>query len=253
MIHYPKCDNSLIRLSQSQLNLLETCPPQFKKIYLDHLNFPVSLESQRSLNWGNQFHQLMQQHFMGLSIDAVLAQYSNLSEVKKVLFKCIVEKHILNSQFWTEAEHYITFKKDNYLLTAIYDLLIVKNNQVQILDWKTYLKPNDKKQLESDWQTRLYLYLLAETSTYSPENISMTYWFIKDKYKPQYLSFQYSQNQHQQTKSDLSKLLNYLNYNLYDINQDNNNFGHHKNCKDKCPYHDYLCLKKTSELTFMTE
>lgn len=243
-MYYPKCDYSLIRLSQSQLNLLETCPPQFKKIYIDHLNSPVSLESQKSLHWGNQFHQLMQQHFMGLSIDSALAQYSNLNEMIKILFKSIVEKHILNSEFWTEAEHYITFKKNNYLLTAIYDLLVVESNQVQILDWKTYLKPNNKKQLENDWQTRLYLYLLAETSTYLPESISMTYWFIKDKYKPQYLSFQYSQSQHQQTSLDLEKMASYLNYNLYDINQSSYSFTHHKNCKDKCPYHNSLCLNR---------
>jgi hypothetical protein len=245
-MHYPKCDNSLIRLSQSQLNLLETCPPQFKKIYIDHLSSPMSLESQKSLHWGNQFHQLMQQHFLGLSIDSALVQYSNLNEMVKILFRSIIDKHTLSSEFWTEAEHYIAFKKDNYLLTAIYDLLIVRNNQVQILDWKTYLKPKDKKQLENDWQTRLYLYLLAETSTYLPENISMTYWFIKDKHKPQYLNFQYNQIQHNQTNLDLEKLLSYLNYNLYDINQDEDSFVHHKSCEDKCPYHYDLCLNKIS-------
>ena len=245
-MHYPKCDNSLIRLSQSQLNLLETCPPQFKKIYIDHLSSPISLESQKNLHWGNQFHQLMQQHFLGLSIDSALTQYPNLNKMIKILFRSIIDKHILTSEFWTEAEHYISFKKDNYLLTAIYDLLIIRNNQVQILDWKTYLKPKDKKQLGNDWQTRLYLYLLAETSTYLPENISMTYWFIKDEYKPQYLNFQYDQIQHDQTNLDLGKLLNYLNYNLHDINQNDDSFAHHKSCRNKCPYHYDLCSNKIS-------
>ncbi len=33
-----------MRLSQGQLNLLETCPPQFQRIYLDRLSTPASLE-----------------------------------------------------------------------------------------------------------------------------------------------------------------------------------------------------------------
>jgi ATP-dependent exoDNAse (exonuclease V) beta subunit len=59
------------------------------------------------------------------------------------------------------------------LLTVIYDLLIEAEDNAQILDWKTYPQPKEQNRLAKDWQTRLYLYVLAETSDYLPEQISM--------------------------------------------------------------------------------
>ncbi|NJR66890.1 MAG: PD-(D/E)XK nuclease family protein, partial [Leptolyngbyaceae cyanobacterium CRU_2_3] len=65
-----------------------------------------------------------------------------------------------------------------------------------------------------NWQTRLYPFVLAETSDYLPEQISMTYWFVQTKHgqvlKPQCLKFPYSNTQHQQIYQDLTDLLHQL-------------------------------------------
>jgi hypothetical protein len=230
-------NQSLIRLSQAQLNILEVCPPQFKRLYLDQLGSPVSPEIQDNLLWGHQFHQLMQQHFLGLSLDSLLAEDKDLKQIVEALLKSVIQQHNLNINDWREAEHYRSLAKDNYLLTAIYDLLIITENQAQILDWKTYLQPQNKKKLENNWQTRLYLYLLAETSDYLPEQVSMTYWFVKIPHEPQFLTFNYNHKQHQKTAQDLQELLTNLDHYLHNMNENNIDFPHLENCQNNCPYY----------------
>jgi hypothetical protein len=119
---------------------------------------------------------------------------------------------VSNNQTFRESEHYRTLQVQDYLFTVIYDLLIADNQQAQILDWKTYPKPLNKRKLEQNWQTRLYLYVLAETSDYLPENISMTYWFVQSEGKPQSVKFSYSNIQHQKTVKKLNQILTRLTY-----------------------------------------
>jgi hypothetical protein len=85
--------------------------------------------------------------------------------------------------------------------------LITTPEQATILDWKSYLIPENRQKIARNWQTRLYLYALAETSRYAPEQIAMTYWFVRLPSIPQSLTLQYSQTQHEQTRQDLGELL----------------------------------------------
>ncbi|MDJ0732083.1 MAG: PD-(D/E)XK nuclease family protein [Crocosphaera sp.] len=240
-------NQSLIRLSQAQLNLLEVCPPQFQRVYLDQLSLPISPDVQENLLWGNQFHQLMQQHFLGLSLDSILDIDQELKNIVKALLKSVNEQHNLNAESWTEAEHYRSLEKGNYLLTAIYDLLIINENKAQILDWKTYLQPQNKQKLANNWQTKLYLYLLAETSDYLPEQISMTYWFVKIPHEPQGLTFEYNEQLHDKTTLELEKILSNLDNYLFELNQNNADFSHSKNCELNCPYYQLFFSEKADD------
>jgi hypothetical protein len=58
---------------------------------------------------------------------------------------------------------------------------LIADDLAQILDWKTYPKPQNRRWVEQNWQTLLYPYVLAETSDYLPEQISMTYWFVQSE------------------------------------------------------------------------
>ena len=115
-----------------------------------------------------------------------------------------------DSETFRESEHLRTLQVKDYLLTAIYDLLIANKEEVQILDWKTYRTPPSKRKLQYNWQTRLYMYVLAETSDYPPENISMTYWFVQSETKPKNIKFSYTSVQHQQTEKKLNQHLKKL-------------------------------------------
>lgn len=202
----------LLRLSQGQLNLLETCPRQFQYTYLEQLHSPSESEHEERLTLGSRFHLLMQQHEMGLPIDTFLQADSQLQSWMEAFAKAAPEilAPTINSPTFRESEHYRTLQIQEYLLTVIYDLLIADNQQAQILDWKTYPNLPNKRNLEQNWQTRLYMYVLAETSDYLPENISMKYWFVHTEGKPQSIKFSYNTSQHEKTAKRLNRLLDKL-------------------------------------------
>lgn len=208
----PTTQTQLLRLSQGQLNLLERCPRQFQHTYLEQLHSPSDLEHEERQTLGSRFHLLMQQREMGLPIDSILQEDAQLQSWMTAFASAAPEilTTATHSQIFRESEHYRTLQVQNYLLAVIYDLLIADNQQAQILDWKTYPKPPNKRKLERNWQTRLYLYVLAETSDYLPENISMTYWFVQSDGQPQSIKFNYDTAQHQQTAKRLNQLLRKL-------------------------------------------
>jgi hypothetical protein len=202
----------LLRLSQGQLNLLTTCPRKFQYTYLEQLNTPPDPEQEEKQTQGSRFHLLMQQREMGLPIDNFLQVDAQLQSWM-VGFANVAPEILApatDERIFRASEHHRTLQVQDYLLTVIYDLLIADSQQAQILDWKTYPKPPRERQLEKNWQTRLYLYVLAETSTYLPEQISLTYWFVQSDSKPLSIRFSYNSAQHQQTAKKLNQLLNRL-------------------------------------------
>ncbi|XTZ12593.1 MAG: PD-(D/E)XK nuclease family protein [cyanobacterium endosymbiont of Rhopalodia inflata] len=233
-------DINLIHLSQSHLNLLETCPPQFQRVYLEQLNTPLSPKKQEKLSWGNQFHQLMQQHELGLSIELLVAKDKQMRNSLNALIDTVSSLRNPSKNIWKEAEHSRNFKFKGYLLTVIYDLLIAEQKKAEILDWNTYLKPENSEKLANNWQTRLYLYVLVETSDYLPEQISLTYWFVKLPTKPQSLTFFYDKDKHKKNHEDLTMLLNKFKNWFKEYTQENINFPHLTNCQTSCPHYQLL-------------
>ena len=200
----------LTPLSQGQLNLLETCPRKFQHIYFDQIGTPVSPEQQERITWGSRFHVLMQQRELGLPVESLVEEDAELQHWVTALVNAATDVLTPDPQTFRESEHCRTLNFQGYLLTVIYDLLIEDEKSAQILDWKTYPQPKNRQWLAKDWQTRLYLYVLAETSDYAAEQISMAYWFVKSQPRPQSLKFSYSAAQHEKTRQDLSKLLTQL-------------------------------------------
>ncbi|WGV27265.1 PD-(D/E)XK nuclease family protein [Halotia branconii] len=202
----------LLRLSQGHLNLLATCPRKFQHTYLEKLHSPSDPEHEQKQTLGSRFHLLMQQQEMGLPIDSFLATDTQLQTWMTAFANAAPEilTPVTNNQTFRESEHYRTLQVQDYLLIVVYDLLIATHQQAQILDWKTYPQPPNKRKLEQNWQTRLYLYVLAETSQYLPENISMTYWFVQSQGKPKNTKFNYNTRQHEETAKELNQLLSQL-------------------------------------------
>lgn len=205
------------RLSQQHLNLLTNCPRKFQHLYLDNLTVPTTPVEQERLNWGSRFHLLMQQRELGLPIESLIAENQEMQECFDIFFKAAPEIFTpknLENLILRQAEYSRSINFQDYILTVIYDLLIADFEQAQILDWKTYRSPQNQEKLAKNWQTRLYLYTLVETSNYPPEIVSMTYWFIQPKSQeiPHNLKFFYNQQQHEKTKHDLSQILERLSY-----------------------------------------
>ncbi|WP_204103854.1 MULTISPECIES: PD-(D/E)XK nuclease family protein [Spirulina sp. CCY15215] len=196
-----------IRISQGHLNLLETCFRKYQHIYLDRLASPIEPNQQESLAWGSQFHLLMQQRELGLPVQILLQGNAELDRSVSSLVQAAPDVVNLEGSDEREAEHPRTLTWGRYLLVAIYDLLIIRGDRAQIFDWKTHRQP-PKRGLAGNWQTRLYPFILAETSDFTPEQISLTYWFVGSS--PQSLKFGYNTIQHEQTRNDLTHLLTQL-------------------------------------------
>ncbi len=204
--------NYLMRLSQGQLNLLERCPRLFQHTYLDQLGSPTSPEQQERQAWGSRFHLLMQQRELGLPIESLVQEDAQMQRWMCAFASAAPEiiPGGLDRQTFRESEHCRTLQVQDYLLTVVYDLLIADEFQAQILDWKTYPKPQNRSRLEHNWQSLLYLYVLAETSDYLPAHISMTYWFVQSPERPQSVKFAYDTTRHQQTGQKLHQMLSQL-------------------------------------------
>ena len=206
----------MMRLSQGQLNLLETCPRKFQHTYFDQLSSLATVDQQERLTWGTRFHLLMQQRELGLPIDLLEPDDQPLYQSVQALIQVAPELFQDDPTHVRQSEHRRSLDLNGYLLTVVYDLLILGDRKAQILDWKTYPKPQNQRFLEKNWQTRLYPFVLAETTRYVPEDISMTYWFVQAQREgdrqptPQSLTFAYSSAQHERNRTDLTHLLQNL-------------------------------------------
>ena len=217
-------------LSQAHLTLLDTCDRKYQYVFYDALAAPSTYDQQLTTQWGSQFHLLMQQRAMNLPVSAIApaneemaASMSALTAAAPNIFKTNPDSQSVKDDSFRQSEHRRTLAFNDYLLTAIYDLLILEPKQGQIFDWKTHQKPPKKAWLQQDWQTRLYLYILCETTDLSPEQLSMTYWFVRlgnrdrtaskssnSPSLPSAYQFAYSLEQHQQTQRDLQALTSKL-------------------------------------------
>ena len=202
-----------LRLSQGHLNLLATCPRRFQHMYLEQLSAPADFEQQERLRQGSQFHRLMQQWQLGLPVEPLL-QEEQLQRWFTAFITASAEILALDHPSGParqQSEHSRTLEFEGYLLTVVYDLLVSDDRQAKILDWKTYPRPKKHlNELLQNWQTRLYLFVLAETSAYEPEHLSMTYWFFQSEAEPatpQNLTIAYDAAKHAQTHQDLVHLL----------------------------------------------
>lgn len=202
---------SLLRISQRQLETLQTCPRQFQHVFLDRLEPPIGSQQQESMAVGSRFHLLMQQRSLGLSVESLVDADPQIRQWWDEFLAATPE--LLASEEYRafrQAEHERTLEMLGFLLVVRYDFILA-DDRAQIFDWKTYPRPRSPQHLERHWQTRLYSYVLAETSDYEPDRISMTYWFVPGEGNcPQSYSFPYSQQQHDRNRADLTRLLSQL-------------------------------------------
>lgn len=225
-------------LSQSHLQLLSICPPQFQRRYWEQLGNLLEPQRQAKTEWGKNFHQLVQQWNLGLPVETLAQNLdrteANLLASLKKLIDTVPALHLPPDQ--RQAEHQRTLLVEDVLLTVVYDLLVLTPEKGEILDWKTYSQPQKPQKINHHWQTKLYLYVLAETSQYAPEQLSMTYWFVQSPDKIQHYTIPYSQAQHQTTERELQILLSQFRQGVMAWQKDQTSLPHGANC-ERCPYH----------------
>lgn len=234
-------------LSQTHLTLFETCPPLFQKKYLEQISTLPNINQEEKSEWGKKFHLLMQQYHLGLPVYDFI--YDDISFPQSLEALISETKNIWNSSatLSREAEYKLQLMFNNYIFTVIYDLLILYPDQAIIYDWKTYLQPENKNKLQHNWQTKLYLYVLAEKMNYPPSKLSMTYWFVKLPNKPQSVTIQYSDAIHRKTRQEIVNIVEKIESFTNDYINYQSEFSHIQNCPKKCPYYKLLKENKMAD------
>lgn len=200
----------MLRLSQGQLNWLTICPRKFQHVVLDQLGSPEAVEQQERLLQGAQFHLLLQQWLMDLPVEPIVQEDQQLQHWFNS-FREASPQILGDGMQQPESDRLLEF--EGFLFTVRYDLLVTSEHYAKILDWKTYPRPQKAQWLEQNWQTRLYPFVLAETSSYRPEQIAIVYWFFqgdREASTPQSLTFPYNSRKHEETRQALKQILHSL-------------------------------------------
>lgn len=201
-----------ILLSRSRLASFLTCQRQFQLRVLERLTWPenpLRQADEERLGRGQQFHQLLERHFLGLAIEpATIAERQVRS-----WWRLFANSQLELAPGQRLPELTLTIPIGQHLLNGRFDLLILGEKEgkpfAHIFDWKTG-KPQDEADLRHDWQSRLYLALLAEGAAalgaaLLPEQIRLTYWYVAEPDKPR--TIQYSQSWHDRNWAELETLV----------------------------------------------
>jgi hypothetical protein len=203
----PMAYSDLLRLSQGQLNTFTQCPRRYQYTYREQLGRPIDPNRQESLTWGSQFHTLMQQRELGLPVEGMFTPDDPLGMTYQALLAKLPELREPDLDVVREAEHRRILNWPDVVLTVVYDLLLVTSTEATILDWKTYRDVPPRETVAQNWQTKLYPFVLAATSDYAPEQITMTYWIVGDAENVRSHTFPYSTAAYLATQAELRAII----------------------------------------------
>lgn len=205
-------------LSQYKLANFLACQRRFQLRTLRRLPWPTNPLPERTeqvLQQGQDFHQLLERHFLGLNISPASIEDGRIQQWWQS-FQSHNPVRTLpdNARFLPETG--LTVPLGNHLLYGRFDLLVIgedAQNQpfAHVFDWKTG-RPSAAADLKTRWQTRLYLALLAEggsafwpqTVPLAPGQISLTYWFVQEPDVP--VTIDYSAAEHQASWTELQQI-----------------------------------------------
>lgn len=174
-----------LTLSRYKLATFLACQRRFQLRYLQEYPWPSAPQDdewREAGRRGEQFHRLLQRHFLGLADEESLAGDRRLRE----WWHTFCEEGPVLSPGRRLPELDLTVPVGRHRLTGRFDLLVLGEEAVHIYDWKT-TAPRTESDLRDDWQTRLYLALAAEGSmalypgkkSIAPEQVTLTYWFVR--------------------------------------------------------------------------
>jgi hypothetical protein len=214
------------QFSQASLQDFLDCQQRFNLHYRMGLRWPaIELEpvedQERRMALGKAFHQLVQQHTVGLPIERI-ERASRAPDMAPVLAdwwqNYLVYRPVdlfggEDGHALVRSELTLTAFTGAYPLTVRYDLLVVVPEQrAIILDWKTSSRRAPEQVLAGRMQTRLYRFLLVEAGgslnggqQMDPEQVEMIYWFPEFPDSP--ARFPYSAVQYVEDEGYLAHLI----------------------------------------------
>lgn len=210
-----------LRLSAEDLFRLESSGC----LYTPEIISPASAQA-RYL--GEQFHLIMQQSLMDMTIDSLLNNHPQLEQWFSGLQLLAPEIWSQQANTWKTHSHQCEYLYDNVILASNFDLLIYGYEQLEIVNWTTDTKFNLTAG-EWYWRTQLDLFLMAQTDTYYPEQIRLTYWLLNYPTHPIKVSIHYSSQALLAFKTRLAQTLSKLSVVLSEASVASGNNGNNQN------------------------
>ncbi|WP_028854930.1 PD-(D/E)XK nuclease family protein [Psychrilyobacter atlanticus] len=190
--------------SQNSLGTFQRCPKMFEYIYIDGISGRgVDPELKKSIERGTDFHILAERYFNGMK-DYFYIRDEQLLEWMDVLEKRYPEKVDCKSEVEIRQD------KDEIRLMAKYDLLIIEDDKIKIVDFKTNKNPYNVGVMEESIQTKVYMFLLGENfKKIFPKkkinDISMEYFQLN--YPGNKIFIEYNEKKHEKNKKILKELI----------------------------------------------
>ncbi|MBD2180323.1 hypothetical protein H6S82_00855 [Planktothrix sp. FACHB-1355] len=209
-----------LRLNAEDLFHLETSGCLYSREIIN----PVSAQA-RCL--GEQFHLIMQQSLMDITIDSLLDNHPQLKQWFSQLQLLAPEIWSQETNTWKTHSHRSEYFYDNVILVSNFDLLIYGYEQLEVVNWTTDTQFN-LTQEDWYWRTQLDLFLMAQTDTYYPEQIRLTYWLLNYPTHPIKISIHYSSQALLAFKTQLAQTLSKLSVVLSEVSVASGNNGNNQ-------------------------
>jgi CRISPR/Cas system-associated exonuclease Cas4 (RecB family) len=190
--------------SQNSLGIFERCPKMFEYIYKDRISGRViDIELKRSIEKGINFHILAERYFLGMK------DYFYINDKQLLEWMAVLEKKY-SKDIDCRSEFEIKQDKDGMRLMAKYDLIVIEEGKVKIVDFKTNKNLYKIEVMEENIQTKVYMYLLGENlkrifPEIKIENISMEY--LQLNYPENKIFIEYNEKKHEINKKKLKELI----------------------------------------------
>lgn len=209
-------------ISQTALVHYDACARRFWLRYGERLHWPAPVSAQtraqeEAMERGRYFHDLVEQSTLGLPVGPRV-QHAQDPALQRWWehFEAYPVDGVPDGTSFSEVT--LATRLAGFPLVAQYDRLVVSPaGEAVILDWKTGGRKPEPGTLQAHWQTRLYLFILAEAYpalplpqpvALTPESLKMVYWFAEFPAAPVWMS--YSQKQHEDTRRDLTTVIEAL-------------------------------------------
>ena len=212
-----------LRFTQSSLQDYTDCKRRFQLRYLDRLSWPAletepALVHERFMQLGARFHQLVQQHQLGLPPERLTRLVTDPDLTRWWDNYLAHAPNDLPAKRLTETALIApvsTAPHTGHRLLAKYDLLAVEPGRAIIIDWKTSqpgLKRPKRETLLNRMQTRVYRFLVVEagahlngSTPFQAEQVEMIYWYAE--YPDQPYHFPYSTAEYESDRETLTHLI----------------------------------------------
>lgn len=176
-------DKKYFYFTQNSLNTFKSCPFRFKKKYIDNIKWEKDENSLTLTNaeFGVDFHKVAQRYFSNIP---VYEETFSDNEELFLAYQNLKEYFPLDSNSNYYPEYTLRYKEGDIRLEANIDLIIIKDDLVEIWDWKTNAKNNGDKYIKS-LQTEIYMLAFKKCSEkiFGREfsNIKMSYFSPENK------------------------------------------------------------------------